>query len=148
MTNQNDERLRSRIRQTLDADPRIDAFEVRVDVRDGVVYLTGLVGSYAERLEAVATVLRMADIRGVENDLVVRPYGDDWRLTDAEIADEARRRLGVALVESGEADVTVDHHVATLTGSVPTAKERAEVRHAVEVVPGVDFVENEIRVAR
>ena len=68
-------RLGDRLRRALDAHPRIDAVDVSVDVRHGVVSLTGVVGSFCERLEAVATALQVPGVRSVENEITVRPYG-------------------------------------------------------------------------
>jgi len=146
MSLRDDQLLRTRLRDAIDADPDVDAFELAIDVADGIVRLHGTVGSFAEKLEAVTVARGTADVRDVVDDLTVRPYGERWRTTDQQIADDVRARLGIALVESGEVDYTVDHHVVTLTGRVPSLEERALIRHVVETVPGVDFVENEVRV--
>lgn len=141
-----DELLLRRIRDALDADPAVDAFAVEVTVEGGVAHLHGVVGSYAEKLEAVALTRRFTPGADVVNELGVRPYGERWRIPDTEIADDVRRRLGLALVESGGVDFTVDHHVVALTGRVPTLRERALIRHVVETAPGVDFVDNEVEI--
>jgi osmotically-inducible protein OsmY len=146
MTIRDDQQLRSRLRDAFDTDPALDAFQLAVDVHDGIARLHGVVGSYAEKLEAFSIARRMADVRDVVNDLSVRPYGADWRITDRQITDDVRTRIGLALVETGEVDFSVDHHVVTLSGLVPTVEERALVRHLVETVPGVDFVDNDIEV--
>jgi len=148
MVTQPDDFLRRRIRHALALDPALDAFEIDVEVADGITRLCGVVGSYAERLEAVALARRLTAGREVVDEMTVRPYGELWRLRDEQISDDVRRRLGVALIESGDVDFTVDHHVVTLTGRVPTARERALVRHVVETTPGVDFVDNRIALGR
>lgn len=144
MASQPDDFLRRRIRFALDSDPALDAFEVEVEVDHGVARLHGTVGSYAEKLEAVSLVRRFTDDRDVLDDLAVRPYGERWRIPDEQISDDVRRRIGVALIESGDVDVSVSHHVVALTGAVPSIEERALVRHIVETTPGVDFVDNRI----
>lgn len=138
--------LERRIRAALDTDPSLDAVDVRVDVGGDEVRLSGAVGSYAEKLVAVSLARRLAPDVRVTDAMRVRPYGDRWRMTDRQVADVVRRRLGMVLVGSGEVDVAVDHHVVTVTGRVPTSRERAQVRHVVETSPGVDFVENEIEI--
>jgi hyperosmotically inducible protein len=146
MSIREDQILRSRLRDVLDADPCIDAFELAADVDDGIVRLHGVVGSYAEKLEAVSLAGRVDGVKNVVNDLAVRPYGERWRITDQQISDDVRARIGIALVESGGVDFSVDHHVVTLTGRVPTLEERALVRHVVETAPGVDFVNNDVQI--
>jgi osmotically-inducible protein OsmY len=146
MSTRNDQVLRSRLRDAFDADPSLDAFQLTVDVHDGIARLRGVVGSYAEKLEAVSVARRTDDVRDVVNDLTVRPYGADWRITDQQIGDDVRARIGIALVESGDVDFSVDHHVVTLSGRVPTVEERALVRHVVETAVGVDFVDNNIQI--
>jgi len=141
-----DQLLRAHLRDAIDADPAIDAFELALDVSDGVVRLHGVVGSYAERLSAVSLIRRTDGVRGVTNDLTVRPFGADWRLTDQQVSDDVGARLRRVAGESDEVGFRVDHHVVVLTGRVSSCEARALVRHLVATTPGVDFVENEIEI--
>lgn len=146
MTAQDDLRLRSRIRDLLDSCPAVDPFAVHLDVNDGLVRLHGTVGSYAEKLAAAELAAAVAGSERVRNDLEPRAYGRDWHIADEDIAAGIRRQLETVFVPSGPIDVEVDHHVVTLRGRLPTAAERAMVRHVVETVSGVDFIHNEIAV--
>ena len=94
MNIRDDQILRSRLRAALDVDARIDAFELDVDVEGRTVRLHGVVGSYAEKLEAVSLAGGMDGVKNVVNDLTVRPYGERWRITDQQIKDDVRARIG------------------------------------------------------
>jgi hypothetical protein len=56
----------------LQSNPDIDATDIAVAVRNGVVTLTGYVRSYAQKWEAEQTAKRVAGVVGVANDIEVR----------------------------------------------------------------------------
>ena len=68
------------------------------------------------------------------------------RRTDAEIFAEARNALDCRPSIPGTVHVHVDDGVATLTGNVRLASERAEAEDVVRHVRGVQRVVNEITV--
>lgn len=66
-------------------DPRVDETEVGVQVDQGVVTLTGTVGSWAKRRAAEGAAHRVLGVLDVANDVSVKPPGGLVR-TDTEIA--------------------------------------------------------------
>ena len=52
--------------------PDIDATDIAVSVKDGVVTLSGFVRSYAQKFEAEQTAKRVNGVRAVANDIEVR----------------------------------------------------------------------------
>ena len=72
-------------------DPDIDATDIAVAVKNGVVTLTGFVRSYNDKWEAERAVKRVAGVLGVANDLEVRLPAIDER-PDPEIAVMPSRR--------------------------------------------------------
>jgi osmotically-inducible protein OsmY len=65
--------VRSVIEQTLERRAEREAKRIQVDVRDGVVTLTGPVHSWAERKSVVAAARFTPGVQGVEDRLVVQP---------------------------------------------------------------------------
>jgi BON domain len=53
-------------------DPDIDATDIAVAVKDGVVTLTGFVRSYSQKRQAEADAKRVAGVLGLANDIEVR----------------------------------------------------------------------------
>ena len=69
-------------------DPDLDATDIAVTVKSGVVALAGFTRSYADKLEAEAAAKRVAGVLGVANDIEVRLPALDQR-PDPEIARDA-----------------------------------------------------------
>jgi osmotically-inducible protein OsmY len=69
-------------------DPDVDATDIAVTVKDGVVTLAGFTCSYSDKLEAEAAAKRFAGVVGVANDIEARLPSLDQR-PDAEIARDA-----------------------------------------------------------
>ena len=80
----------------------VDAAEIGVAARDGIVTLTGIVPSEAEKVTAEQVILRVPGVRVVANDIEVRRRGEG-EPTDTDIApwhvlrsdDKRRARLSL-----------------------------------------------------
>ncbi len=135
--------LRDAVVQQLEWDSEVDATDVGVSARGGVVALTGFIDTYAGKLAAERAAKRIRGVRAVANDIQVR-----LRLgrTDPEIAADidAALRMRVAIPETVQAVVHSGH--ITLTGLVPTYFIRALAAEAVRHISGVSDVTNYIRV--
>ena len=69
-------------------DPDLDATNIAVTVKNGVVALAGYAPSYSDKLEAEAAAKRVAGVVGVANDIEVRLPSFDQR-PDPDIARDA-----------------------------------------------------------
>ena len=86
-----DSDIKRNVEEELRFDPDIDATDIGVAVKDGVVTLVGFVKSYTEKFEAEAAAKRVAGVVGLANDLEVRlPGGDES--PDPENRARCRRR--------------------------------------------------------
>jgi osmotically-inducible protein OsmY len=139
-----DIRTRDAVLLQLEWDSQLDASGIGVTARNTVVTLTGMVGSYAEKLAAERAAKRVHGVRGVANDIQVR-----LRLprTDTEIAADAVHALDLraALPEAIQAVVHNGH--LTLTGTVPTLFHRAVAEKTVRYIRGLKGIVNRIVVA-
>jgi osmotically-inducible protein OsmY len=135
------------VEEELRRNPDIDATDIAVAVKDGIVTLTGFVRSYAQKLEAERTAKRVIGVRGVANDIEVRLPIFNQR-PDPEIARDAVAAIQAELPYSSEhIRVTVKDGWVTLEGQVEWnyARERAE--QAVRRVRGVKGVTNLIELS-
>src|SRR5258708_39154860 len=140
-----DSEIKRDVEAELQLDPTIDATDVAVAVKNGVVTLTGFVRSYAEKLGAEADAKRVAGVVGVANDLEVRLSAADQR-PDPEIARDAVTALKGHLPFSWhQIKVIVDKGWVTLEGQVEWNYQREEAERAVRRVKGVRGVINTIQ---
>src|SRR5580692_7422763 len=126
--------------------PDIDATDIAVAVKNGVVTLTGFVRSYAQKLEAEQTAKRVTGVVAVANDIEVRLPVFNQR-PDPEIARDAVSAVQSELPYSSEhIRVIARDGWLTLEGQVEWnyAKDRAE--RAVRRVRGVKGVTNLVQI--
>lgn len=76
-------------------DPSIDATQIGVEVKDGIVTLAGHVGSYAEKWEAERAAQRVSGVRAMAIEMDVTLSGSSQR-NDADIARSAENVLECA----------------------------------------------------
>jgi osmotically-inducible protein OsmY len=125
-------------------DPDIDATDIGVTVRNGVVTLTGFVRSYAQKTQAEVDAKRVAGVSAVANDIEVRLPAIDAR-PDPEIARDAVSALKSELPYSSEKiKVVVKNGWITLEGAVEWNYARERAQSAVKRVRGVMGVTNSI----
>ena len=135
--------LQRKILAELDWDPRLDASQVGVACSsEGVVTLTGHVGTYADRISAEQLTWHIGGVKAVANDLEVKLSAASRR-TDTDVAGAAVRAL--------EWDVAVPHEQIKVTvgwvalaGEVEWQFQRAAAEQAIRQLVGVRGVGNQI----
>jgi osmotically-inducible protein OsmY len=136
--------LRRDVEQELEWEPSIDARRIGVSVADGIVTLTGVVGSYSEKWKAERVVERLAGVKAIANDIVVEPTA---QRSDTDIAKAAVDALKWnVLVPSERIKVKVDNGWVRLTGEVNWDYQRRAAERAVRDLPGVKGITNLISV--
>jgi len=139
-----DRGIQNEVLEALDHDSRLLPAGVGVEVRDGIVTLTGIVAS-CEKAEAAGEIaLSVADVRDVANKLEVE--GDGRGHDDTKIARTIRHafRWNTA-VPAEQIDSIVRRGVVTLRGSVDHWCQRKAAEAAAAGVPGVASVNNQIQ---
>src|SRR5258708_39108422 len=76
------------VEDELRSDPSVDATDIAVAVKNGVVTLTGFVRNYMDKFEAEAAAKRVAGVVGLANDIEVGLSRADQR-PDPEIGHDA-----------------------------------------------------------
>ena len=146
-----DTALKQDILDELEFEPSVDATRIGVAVRDGVVTLSGHVGTFAQKLAMEEAVRRVKGVRGIAEEVEVRAVGNDG-VGDDEIAARALAALRWStLVPEGRILVQVERGKVTLIGKLDWAYQK---RGALDIVRGlrgvmsiVDRIELNERVA-
>jgi len=130
------------VREELQWDPDLDATDIAVSAKDGVVTLTGFVKSYTDKYEAEAAAKRVAGVSAVANDLEVRIPNVDER-PDPEIARDAVSAIKSQLpISSEHIKVVVKNGWVTLEGQVEWQYQKNTAENAVRRIKGVKGVSN------
>jgi osmotically-inducible protein OsmY len=138
--------LKRAVESELNFEPSINAAEIGVAVKDGVVALTGRVPSYWEKVAAERAAARVAGVKAVANELEVRLPGSSER-TDEDIARAAVDALKWSvLVPEDRIKVKVSKGWVTLEGSADWQYQKSAAEKAVRRLLGVVGVSNLIEV--
>jgi osmotically-inducible protein OsmY len=125
-------------------DPEIDATDIGVSVKNGVVTLTGFVKSYGDKWQAESDVKRITGVVGVANDIEVRLPTSGER-PDPEIARDSVASIKNELPYASDGiRVVVKNGWVTLEGAVEWQFHRTRAEAAVRRVQGIKGVVNTI----
>ncbi|MBP0632843.1 MULTISPECIES: BON domain-containing protein [unclassified Cupriavidus] len=139
-----DLQLKKEVTEELDWDPAIDAAAIGVEVRKGVVTLSGHLPSYAEKLAAEHAAEKVSGVRAVVVNLDVRPMGE---FSDEAIGSAARGALQWHVHLPADAvKLRVEKGHVTLTGEVEWGYQRTLAERTVSQLRGVTGVTNQIRI--
>jgi osmotically-inducible protein OsmY len=139
-------RLRQDILDELEFEPSVNAAHIGVAVEGGVVTLSGHVGSYAEKMAAVAAARRVRGVQAIADEIEVR-YPSDKKSGDDEIAKRAVDILAWdTMVPSGSIQVTVRNGWVTLSGNVDWFYQKKTAEDDVRKLTGVHGVVNNIAI--
>jgi osmotically-inducible protein OsmY len=140
-----DREIEQDVKEEIQWDPDIDATDIAVTVKEGVVTLAGFVKSYTDKYEAEAAAKRVAGVAAVANDLEVRMPSVDER-PDPEIARDAVAAIKSQLpISSEHIKVVVKNGWVTLEGQVEWQYQRQTAENAVRRLKGVKGVSNLIQ---
>lgn len=142
----NDSTLRQDIIDELDFEPSIDAASIGVAVEDGVVTLSGHVSTYAQKATAEDAVRRVKGVRGIAEEIEVRPFGTN-KTADDEIAKRALQTITWnTVIPDGAIQVKVQDGRVTLTGKVDWQYQKTAATQTIGGLAGVLGVYNKIEV--
>ena len=128
----------------LNWDPSLPSNNIGVEVKDGVVTLSGHVGSFVEKWNAERAVQRVVGVGALAVEIEVNLPGSSKR-DDADIARTASNVLAWAsYVPQDSIKVMVEGGWITLTGNVEWEYQRNSAADAVRRLMGVTGVSNDI----
>jgi osmotically-inducible protein OsmY len=135
-----DTKIQQDVMAELNWEPSVNAAHIGVEVSDGVVTLAGHVSSYAEKLGAENAAQRVAGVRAVTVEMVVK-LAETSQRTDSDIAQSAESILRwTSHVIAHRVKIKVEKGWVTLSGDVAWEFHRGAAISAVRNQSGVTGV--------
>jgi osmotically-inducible protein OsmY len=139
-----DSSLQRAVLDELNWQPSVKAANIGVTAKDGVVTLTGHVGSFAEKWAAERAVSSVFGVKAVAEELEVR-FPFDKKEDDADIAQRALQVLSWDIeVPKDKVKVKVEKGVVTLSGNLDWYYQRSAAEADLRKLPGVIGINNDI----
>jgi hyperosmotically inducible protein len=131
----------------LAADPEVSPFEVDVDTQEGVVRLSGMVETQAERDEAAKLARNTDGVKKVINDIKLGDPTAEENIDDGWISTKVKAKIAADPdINMFNVDVDVLQGVVTLSGEVKTEYAQRRAQELAERTEGVSDVKNLITV--
>lgn len=140
-----DIQLQKDILSELAWDPAINATDVGVIVKDGVVTLTGHLASYAEKYAAERAARRVSGVKALAVEIEVKLTASSKR-TDSDIAAAAKRALEWNVTVPDTIQLKVENGWITLSGNAEWDYQRQAAERSVRNLFGVVGVTNLVKV--
>lgn len=138
--------IRRAVEQELAAEPSVDASNIGVAAKDGVVTLSGHVGSHAEKVAAEQAAGRVYGVRAVVTELDVRLPGAA-QVSDVDLARAAVEALSWnSVVPARRVKVRVEDSWLTLEGDVDWTYQKTAAYNTVAYLKGVRGVHDHIEI--
>jgi len=123
-------------------EPILNAAEIGVAVKHGIVTLTGTVDNFAKKIAAEIAVRKVAGVKAVAEEIMVG-ISPEFKKTDTEIAEAVLHALKWNIsVPEGMVRVKVEDGYVSLEGEVIWDFQRTAAKKAIEQLMGVKAVYN------
>jgi osmotically-inducible protein OsmY len=138
--------LQKDVQDAIKWQPLLNAAEIGVTAKDGVVSLTGVVDSYAKKTEAEDAAKNVAGVTALVEKIEVR-YPSSYTKTNGEIATEVLTALKARWdVAEDKVKVKVEAGWVTLTGELHWNFQKEAAEDAIKSLMGVTGVTNTITI--
>ena len=140
------EDLQKDVQAAIKWEPLLNAAEIGVTVKDGVVTLTGDVDSYAKKSEAEEAAKSVKGIKAVVENIEIR-FASSWKKNDSEIANEVLSAFKWNWeIPNDKVKVTVEDGRVKLEGELTWNYQREAAVKSVKNIVGVKGVSNNITI--
>ncbi|MBS1521574.1 MAG: BON domain-containing protein [Bacteroidetes bacterium] len=141
-----DSEIQEDVMAELKWEPMLNATEIGIAVKDGVVTLTGTVSNYSKKFAAENATWRVKGVKAVAEELEVK-LADGDLLTDSEIASSVINTLRWnTVIPDEQVKIKVSNGWVYLSGEVDWNFQKDAVMNAIRGLKGVRGVANEITV--
>lgn len=138
--------LQQDVQNAIKWEPLLNAAEIGVTAKDGVVSLTGVVDSYAKKMEAENAAKKVIGVKALVENIEVQ-FPGSWTKTDTEVASEVLAALTANYYVPNETvKVKVENGWVTLDGELPWNYQREAAKSAVKYLSGVKGVSSNIKI--
>ncbi|MGV3609615.1 MAG: BON domain-containing protein [Fluviicola sp.] len=141
-----DVEIQKNVMEELKWEPSIQASEIGVAVKNGVVTLSGTVNTYLEKTRAEQAALKVVGVKGLAEDIQINlPF--NHQKTDTELAQAALDALRWNVyVPTDQIKIKAENGWITAKGTVEWAYEQNAVRDAIATIKGVKGISNLVKV--
>jgi len=138
--------LQKDVQDTIKWEPLLNAAEIGVTAKDGVISLTGVVDSYIKKMEAENAAKKVIGVKAVVEKIEVK-FANSFTKTNLEIANEVLSALKSDWsIPNDKVTVKVENGWVTLEGELPWNYQKDAAKSAVSQLTGVKGVSNEIKI--
>jgi len=138
--------IQKNVMEELKWEPFLNASEVGVAVKNGVVTLSGTVDSYAKKISAEKAAKRVMGVKAVAEDIEVKLVSGTKK-NDTEVAETVLNTLKWhSAVEENKIKIKVENGWVTLEGEVEWEFQRNAAKTAIEGLTGVLGIFNNIKI--
>lgn len=138
--------LQTDVQNAIKWEPLLHAAEIGVTAKDGIVSLTGVVDSYAKKMEAEAATKKVIGVKALVESIEVK-FPSSWSKTNAEIATEVLNSLSANWsVPKDKVTVKVEDGWVTLEGELTWNYQKEAAKNAINYLTGVKGVTNNIKI--
>jgi osmotically-inducible protein OsmY len=138
--------LQNDVQNAIKWEPLLNAAEIGVTVKDGVVTLTGSVDNYSKKSQAEDAAKNVAGVKAVVEKIEIN-YSSWGTTSDGDIAKEIISALKWNFeVPNDKVKVKVENGWVTLDGELPWNFQREAAKNAVSNLNGVKGVSNNIKI--
>jgi len=146
MTESNED-LQKDVQDAIKWEPLLNAADIGVTAKDGVITLTGTVDSYAKKLEAEDAAKSVRGVKAVVVQLDIK-FGSDWeKKDDSEIADDIIKAAKWNWdIPKDRIKAKVENGWVTLSGDVDFNYQKEAIEDLVKNHSGITGVTNNITI--
>jgi osmotically-inducible protein OsmY len=139
-----DHQLQLDVLAELSWEPSVNAEDIGVEVKDGIVTLAGHVSSYSEKIEAERATMRVAGVKALAVEMDVKLIGSTSR-NDVDIARSVNNVLqSTTYLPDNTVKIKVEGGWVTLSGEVTWEFQRQAAVGAVRYLMGVKGVNDQL----
>lgn len=140
------EDLQKDVQSAIKWEPLLNAAEIGVTAKDGVVTLTGIVDSYAKKLEAESAAKNVTGVRAVAEEIEIK-FSSSYSKNDTEIANEVLNAWKWNWeIPNDKIKVKVEKGWVTLEGELTWNYQKEAAKRVITNLMGVKGVSNNITI--
>lgn len=142
----NNQNIQKDVQDALKWEPLLNAAEIGVTVKDGVVTLTGVVDSYAKKMEAEDAAKSVSGVKAVVEKIKIE-FGSMGKTSDGELAREILNAFKWNWeIPDDKIKIKVEEGWITLEGDLQWNYQREAAKKSVNRLFGVKGVINNIKI--
>lgn len=138
--------LQRNVQKAIEWEPLLHATEIGVTVNGRVVSLTGVVDSYAKKMEAENVTKKVLGVKAIVQDIEVKVPGS-WTKSNTEIANDVLVALKSNWsIPNDKINVKVEDGWVTLEGDLAWYYQKEAAKNAVCYLKGIKGITNNIKI--